>query len=55
MESIRMWIVTIVLIPAFSLYCVKLHSMDTCTFYDSMMNMRVTNNDKMLFFVQRYM
>ena len=58
MESIRMWIVMIVLIPAFSLYCVKLHSMDTCTlavFYDSMMNMRVTNNDKMLFFVQRYM
>ena len=41
----------IVLIPALFLYCVKLYSMDTCTlavFYDSMMNMRVTSNDKML-------
>ena len=47
-----MWIVTIVLIPAFILYYVKLYKMDTCilpVFYDSMMNMRVTNNDKMLF------
>ena len=52
MESIRMWIVTIVLIPAIFLYCVKLYNMETCTlavFNNSMMNIRVTSNDKMLF------
>ena len=44
-----MCIATIVLIPPFfSSLC---YSMDTCTlavFYDSMMNMRVTSNDKMI-------
>ena len=54
-----MWIVMTVLIVALFLYCVKLYNiMDTCTlavFYNSMMNMRVTSNDKMLFFVQRCM
>ena len=53
MESIQMWIVMTVLIVALFLYCVKLYNiMDTCTlavFYNSMMNMRVTSNDKMLF------
>ena len=47
-----MWIITIVLISAFFLYCVKLYNMDTCTlavFNDSMMNMKVIGNDKMLF------
>ena len=46
-----MWILTIVPIPAIFLYCVKLYNMETCTlavFNNSMMNMRVTSNYKML-------